>query len=1029
MTETILKSLLRLFAIVAQSLSEDKVKAARGIVESYLRQLVNPGKINQYLIMYDFYFSGLKEKVKIESRIRNSLFSVKSVIICEHVNKVLEQKQKALILLQILDILNLKEELNDAESDYLKTLSGTLKFDEGEFNNSRAFIFDSFDKIPDNENVLVIDSNKNTEYKNIGHIHKNYIKGKILFLCMPYTNIYVFRHVEADDQLFLNGRRIIPYRTYILDKGASIRSPILGPIYYSEIAGLFMNLKARQKLSFSAVDIGFKFKNSENGIYPFSFSEESGQMIGIMGGSGVGKSTLLNVLNGNLRPTNGKILINGYDLNKDKEILEGIIGYIPQDDLLIEELTVFQNLYFNAKLCFKDFPETKITELVNTVLLDLDLYDNKDLKVGNPLKKYISGGQRKRLNIGLELIREPYILFVDEPTSGLSSTDSEMVMDLMKKQAQKGKLLIVNIHQPSSDIFKLFDKLLVMDKGGRVVYYGDPLDAVVYFKTSSQLINAEDSECLTCGNVNPEQVLQILEAKKVNVSGEFSKERLVSAEEWYQLYKKNIKPQYKDLVNVRLNIPKSYFKIPGKFRQFLIFTIRNIYSKITDKQYLAINLLEAPVLAFILGIFTKYNIGTADNPNAYIFSENLNLPVFIFMGVIVALFLGLMVSAEEIIRDRRILQRESFLHLSKFSYFNSKVILLFILSAIQTLSFVLTGNWILGIKCMLIPYWLILFSSSLLSNMLGLNISNTLRSVVAIYILIPLLLVPQILLGGAMVKFDKLHKSITSQYYVPFAGDIMASRWAYEALAVYQFRYNRYQRHLYNIEKEESHTSFMMNYLVPELQLKLNLCEKNFKTKQNQKKLESDLILLENELQKIARNDSIPLFKGIVYLNINSLNLNLIHETRNYLSFLKRYYSGKLNLAIERKDRKLEDMQAEHKGLSNLLKLKDEHFNYQIAELVLNKRDNIKILEHKNNLIQKAEPVYKIPESKYGRSHFFAPLKCIGNLCIDTFWFNLIVIWTMIFILYIMLIFELLKKITNFSETIRIKNLVKKEFQ
>jgi ABC-type multidrug transport system ATPase subunit len=1026
MTETILKSILRLFAVVAQSLSKDKVKAAKAIVESYLRQLVNPDKINQYLMMYEFYYSGLKEKIKLEEKKRNSLFAVKSVIICEHVNKILEQRQKALVLLQILDIMNLKEELDEAESDYLKTLSITLKFDEGEFNSSRAFIFDSINKVPDKKNVLVIDSNKNPEYKNIGHIQKNYIKGKILFLYMPLTNIYVFRHVEADDQLYLNGRKIIPERTYILDKGASIRSPILGSIYYSEIANLFLKSEVGFKLRFTAIDIEFKFKNSDNGIYPFSFSEESGQMIGVMGGSGVGKSTLLNVLNGSLSPVSGRVLINGYDINKDKEMLEGIVGYIPQDDLLIEELTVYQNLYFNAKLCFKDFSDSKINKLVDRVLLDLDLFDVKDLKVGNPLKKYISGGQRKRLNIGLELIREPYILFVDEPTSGLSSTDSEMVMDLLKKQAQKGKLLIVNIHQPSSDIFKLFDKLLVMDKGGRVVYYGDPLDAVVYFKTSNQLINAEDSECLTCGNVNPEQVLQIIEAKKVNDSGEFAKERLVSAEEWYQLYKKKIEPRYKDFVGVRLNIPESYFSIPGKLKQFIIYTLRNIYSKITDKQYMAINLLEAPILAFILAILTKYNIGTADNPKVYIFSENLNLPIFIFMGVIVALFLGLMVSAEEIIRDSRIIQRESFLNLSKFSYFNSKVVLLFALSAVQTLSFVLIGNRILGIKDMLIPFWLMLFSLSLFSNMMGLNISNTMKSVVAIYILIPLLLVPQILLGGAMVKFDKLNRNITSQYYVPFVGDIMASRWAYEALAVYQFRNNKYQKNLYDIEKEESHASFMMNYLVPELQLKLNLCEKNFKLKQNRKKLENDLVLLENELYKINRNDNIPLFKGIDNLKINSFNLNLAHDTRNYLGFLKRHYSRDLTRIIERKDRKIENMEAEYNGISNLLKLKNDNFNYQIAELVLNKRDNVKILEHKNNLIQKAEPVYKTPESKYGRSHFFAPFKRIGNMYIDTFWFDLIVIWTMIFILYILLIFELLKKLINFSETIRIKKLLNK---
>ncbi len=1028
MTETILKSLLRLFAILAQSLDNTKFELTKRIIESYLRQLLNPDKINQYMMMYDFYYKGLKEKVKFAANKSHSLFSVKSLIICEQVNKVLQQKQKALVLLQMLDIQNLKEKINESEFDFIKTLALTLQFSEEEFNDNKAFISDSIDNISDKDNVLIIDSNKEAEYKDIKHVKKDYIKGRLHFLYIHSANIYVFRYVKANDQLSLNGRIIVPDRTYVLEKGSSIRSPIIGTIYYSEIANLFLTSELRHKLNFSATNIEFRFKNSNNGIYPFSFSEESGQLIGIMGGSGVGKSTLINVLNGTLKPIKGKVLINGYDVHRDKEILKGIIGYIPQDDLLIEELTVFQNLYFNAKLCFKDFSHEEIVELIEKVLSDLDLYDVKDLKVGNPLKKFISGGQRKRLNIGLELVREPYILFVDEPTSGLSSTDSEMVMDLLREQTRKGKLLIVNIHQPSSDIFKLFDKLLVMDKGGRVVYYGDPLDAVVYFKTANQLLNAEDSECLTCGNVNPEQVLQILEAKRVNKSGEFVKERLVSADEWYVLYKKKIEPKYKKSTKVKLDIPKSNFNIPGRLKQFVIFTTRNLYSKITDKQYLAINLLEAPVLALILGFFTKYNVGTGDNPGAYIFSENINLPIFIFMGVIVALFLGMMVSAEEIIRDRKIISRESFLNLSKLSYYNSKVILLLLLSAIQTFSFVCIGNWIMAIKGMLIPYWLILLSASLFSNMLGLNISNSLKSVVSIYILIPLLLVPQILLGGAMVNFDKLNKRISSPYYVPFTGDIMAARWAYEAIAVYQFKNNKFQKYLFDIEKEESHASFMMNYLVPELQLKINHCEKNFTSNINQKKLENDLKLIVNELKKIEKTDDVPSFSYIESLNINSVNIKIINEARNYLSNLKKYYTRKLTLAIDKKDRRLEMMQNECGGFNNLLKLKNDFYNSGLAEIVLNKRDNVKIIQYKNSLIRKAEPVYKMPESKYGRAHFFASVKRIGNTNIPTYWFDLFVILFIVFILYICLIFEFLKKLINFSETIKISSIIKKYF-
>ena len=134
------------------------------------------------------------------------------------------------------------------------------------------------------------------------------------------------------------------------------------------------------------------------------------------------------------------------------------------------------------KLCFGNYNEEKINKTVEDILYSIGLHEVKHLKVGNPLDKTISGGQRKRLNIALELIREPSILFLDEPTSGLSSNDSEIIMDLLKMLSLKGKLIFVVIHQPSSDIFKMFDKLIILDVGGFPIYKGDPVEAVIYFK-------------------------------------------------------------------------------------------------------------------------------------------------------------------------------------------------------------------------------------------------------------------------------------------------------------------------------------------------------------------------------------------------------------------------------------------------------------------------------------------------------------------------------------------------------------------
>src|SRR5690606_14208356 len=154
-------------------------------------------------------------------------------------------------------------------------------------------------------------------------------------------------------------------------------------------------------------------------------------------------------LNGNYTPYSGKVTINGLDIHHERDEVSGMIGYISQDDLLIEELSVYQNLYQNAKLCFDGLTDEQIGEKVKNTLLALGLYEIKDIQVGSRMNKKISGGQRKRLNIALELIREPSVLFVDEPTSGLSSRDSENIMDLLKELALKGKLVFVVIHQPS----------------------------------------------------------------------------------------------------------------------------------------------------------------------------------------------------------------------------------------------------------------------------------------------------------------------------------------------------------------------------------------------------------------------------------------------------------------------------------------------------------------------------------------------------------------------------------------------------
>jgi ABC-type multidrug transport system ATPase subunit len=739
-----------------------------------------------------------------------------------------------------------------------------------------------------------------------------------------------------------------------------------------------------------------------------------------MGASGAGKTTLLNVLCGIDKPSSGEILINKLNLHTQKKELEGVIGLIPQDDLLIEELTVFENLYYSAKLCFRDKSEEELTRMVDNTLINLGLLDRKELKVGTPLNKTISGGQRKRLNIALELIREPSILFVDEPTSGLSSRDSENVMDLLRELSLKGKLIFVVIHQPSSEIYKMFDRMIILDTGGYMVYNGNPVEAVMYFKRIDAQINSDVGECPACGNVNPELIFNILEAQVVDEFGNYTGIRKVSPPKWEDFYKENFEIQEVEPVN---EAPPKSLNIPGKLKQLKIYTVRDFLSKISNHQYIALNLLESPVLAFILSYIIRY---IADpSSKIYIFRENENISIYIFMSLIVSLFLGLMVSAEEIFRDRKILKREAFLNLSRTSYLLSKINILFSLSAIQTLTFVFIGNNILGIKDMTFHYWFALFTTAAFANMLGLNISASFNSAVTIYIIIPLIIIPMMVLSGAMFSFDKLNRKVSSVGKTPFIADLMPTKWSYEALMVYQFKDNKYEKAFYELEKEISNADFKQVYYIPELTKRLDACVAELETSKKIKKTQNTLLLIKNEIQIQQAEAPVVEFGYFDYLTPEKFTPEVAIQVRNYISDLNAYYENQFSIATQKKDNKRNYLTEKEPEL--LKKMNDEYYNEHLADIVKKafEKEKNKILEYNHHLIQQIDLIYLDP-SVNGyfdfRSHFYAPRKYFIGRFWDTYWFNMIFVWCFTLILYITLYFEHLKKLLNITEKLSRKN-------
>jgi len=998
MNENILKALVQLFAIIANVSKDGLSEKSKLLVKNYLNNLLNKETTKYYLNLFEEFIKIHHKEAFCDdntTKRRSSVFnSVKIISICEEINKELDLYQKFIVLINLFEFIKYGNNITEKELDFIFTVADIFRINPEDYTNCKNFILQSYKDVKEKQNVLIIQqkeqNNENNEYK---YIYKSNFQGEIVFLFIKSINSIIFQYYGTEN-IILNSQNIVPYKTYVFDKGAVIKNPTIGTLYYTDIFKYFIQLPKNEEIIISAHNVTYKFKNSNNGIIDFNFYEKSGQFVGIMGGSGVGKSTLLNILNGNIIPQEGKVLINGYDVHKEKDKLSGIIGFVPQDDLLIEELTVFQNLYYNAKLCFAEYNNEQLNDVVVKVLADLDLIEIKDLIVGTPLNKSISGGQRKRLNIGLELIRQPHILFVDEPTSGLSSTDSEMVINLLKDLSIKGKLVIINIHQPSSDIYKTFDKIIFLDKGGYPIYYGNPVEALVYFKKIANYVNADEGECEKCGNINPEQILQIIEAKVINEYGKQTNQRKISPQEWHNIFKQ--KAPLINIDNGKKEVPKTNFKIPSKLNQMLIFLQRDILSKIKNKQYLIISILETPILAFILSFFTKYIAGSQQNSNLYIFSENENLVAYLFMSVVVALFIGMSISAEEILKDRKILQRESFLNLSRFSYINSKLMIMLLISAIQTILYIIVGNYILEIKGMTAIYWIILFSVAFFANIFGLLVSSTFNDVVTIYIVIPFLLVPQLLFSGTIVKFDKLHKTISSEKYVPMIGEVMASRWAFEALAVSQFKYNEFEKHFFNSEQQISLASFKSNFLIPEIISRIN--DNTY----------SNYELIKNEIKKL-QNDSKIKYPG----NINDITKNDHNTIVSYLNQLTNYYDQQFEQATVLKDKIHTKLVKELGNNENFQKFKQQYYNNDLADIVLNKKEVKKIIEYKNELIQKKDPVFLITNSYIGRSHFYASTKTIAGYKIETIWYNVIILWLMSSITYLLLYFDIPRKIVN----------------
>ena len=1000
MNENLLNGILNLFAIQAAMHPATDWARPRLYLERYLRRHLLLSQPEIYLGLYDAALSFHKESNieqllesagKVAGALRSKLprfeqfvFVMRFVELADQAGGDQAARQVALVVADRLDMTGIVVE---------DTIALCRPGSSPELLNS---------------NFLLVTPNNPADHPPCHCLVRPDFHGFFKVLYLRPAGSY-FLKAFAENHITLDSVPLTADTFHLLSPGAIIRDSRGCAIFYSEIVSAFQETDRDSGLVFEGEHVNFQYPGTKSGLHDFSFCQPGGRLVGVMGGSGSGKSTLLSILNGQRPPDSGRLLVSGIDLHREPQRLEGVIGYVPQDDLLFEELSVFDNLYSSACLSLANLDAAERTRRVDAMLMELNQIGIRDLKVGSPLDKTISGGQRKRLNIALELIREPSILFVDEPTSGLSSADSENVMGLLKAQTAKGKLVIAVIHQPSSRIYKMFDTLWVLDQGGWPIFDGNPLEALVYFRSAANKAGQDEYSCPHCGSVHPEQLFEIIEEKELDQQGNFTSNRRFPAQEWHKRY---LVRQGKDRSEVRraqISASEIEHRLwrPGTLGQMMVFFRRNLKTRMANRMYLAVNLVEPPLLALLAALLCHGAWGAV-----YTFGDNSNLTIYFFISVIVALFLGLSVSAEEINRDRKVLERERFLNLSWPAYIGAKTLYLALVSAVQMAMFVWVGNSILQVPDMFLITWLVLFSCFLVSCVAGLNISAAFKSAVTIYILIPLLLIPQIMLGGAVVPFDELARRDADNRNTSFIADLMPSRWGYESLVMAQFTTNRYQSQFYSDDCSVRMSDYLLGRYLYELRGLADYPFLDQESPDRKRKTAQAMRILSNELPRLAALTGEVLPQKLATLKSTAYTRSEQAAIKAFLDNSGQIIRNRRQEASDRIESNKEYLRREL-GRDGLAALKREHYNREIAKLALNLQSLEDLRLGHSRIVQVALPACQEPESHWGRAHFLAAFKRLGPFRISTLTFNLLVLGVMALLLYTALYFSLLNRVLD----------------
>ncbi len=536
------------------------------------------------------------------------------------------------------------------------------------------------------------------------------------------------RHILKDEDVFVIGNTKFSYSK--------------GNVYYKqEKSGLSLELVNISKFVHQAMHKDKKILDDTSMlILP-------GDFVAIVGGSGSGKSTLMNCINGFDKPTTGKVLVNRRNLYDNYDELKYNIGYVPQQDIVHENLTLISMLRYVAKLRLPDNTtraerEARVAEVLRTVELT---------KHKNKLIRKLSGGQKKRASIAVELMSDPGLFFLDEPSSGLDPGTERTLMHTLKRMSDEGKTVIMITHNTNN--IHLCDKLIFLGAGGYVAFCGNPADARSFFGIPK---DQDLTDAYTMVEEDPkgwEEKFNASPYNKIQTIGEMKTPPLTS-EQKKERKKKLKKENHKSFL-----------------RQFSVLSQRYMNLIWNDKTRLLFFLLQGPLIAYLFSFVTVENT----------FKSYFDAQSMLFCLSCAGIWVGLMNSIQEVCKERNIVRREYMSDVRLSSYICSKL-------AVQTLLAIVQCGLMLAVFVMTIgkPDKGVVFPNSTVemmitlvlitvsSSSLGLLVSSLVKNTDRAMVFAPIILIPQLLFSGILFKLEGITEILSW---------ICVSRWGMQAFS------------------------------------------------------------------------------------------------------------------------------------------------------------------------------------------------------------------------------------------------------